>query len=61
MLIYVLHYAVLQALSKCFKGRHTMLARGYRQYGMMFVFCGYRGIGGGLWSCEEKIEGEFYC
>ena len=38
MLIYVLHYAVLQALSKCFKGRHTMLARGYRQYGMMFVF-----------------------
>ena len=38
MLIYVLYYAVLQALSKCFKGRHTMLARGYRQYGMMFVF-----------------------
>ena len=38
MLIYVLLYAVLQALSKCFKGRHTMLARGYRQYGMMFVF-----------------------
>ena len=38
MLIYVLHYAVLQALSKCFKGRHTMLAGGYRQYGMMFVF-----------------------
>ena len=38
MLIYVLHYAVLQALSKRFKGRHTMLARGYRQYGMMFVF-----------------------
>ena len=38
MLIYVLHYAVLQALSRCFKGRRSLLAMGYQQYGMMFVF-----------------------
>ena len=38
MLIYVLHYAVLQALSRCFKGRRSLLAMGYHQYGMMFVF-----------------------
>ena len=38
MLIYVLHYAVLQALSRCFKGRRSLLAKGYHQYGMMFVF-----------------------
>ena len=38
MLIYVLHYAVLQALSRCFKGRKNLLARGYHQYGMVFVF-----------------------
>ena len=38
MLIYVLHYAVLQAFSRCFKGRKNLLARGYHQYGMMFVF-----------------------
>ena len=40
MLIYVLHYAVLQALSRSFKGRKTLLAKGYHQYGMMFVFAG---------------------
>ena len=38
MLIYVLHYAVLQALSRGLKGRKTLLAKGYEQYGMMLVF-----------------------
>ena len=56
MLIYVLHYAVLQALSNLKAGipcwqedtdGPPMLAS--------------QSIGGGLWSCEEKIEGEFYC
>ena len=37
MLIYVLHYAVLQALSRCFKDRRNLLAREYHQYGMLFV------------------------
>ena len=38
MLIYVLHYAVLQALSRGLKGRKTLLAKGYEQYGMMLGF-----------------------
>ena len=38
MLIYVLHYAVLQALSRSLKGEKTLLAKSYRQYGMMLVF-----------------------
>ena len=40
MLIYVLHYAVFQALSRIFHGRKSLLAKGYHQYGMLFVFAG---------------------
>ena len=38
MFIYILHYAVLQALSRGLKGRKSLLSKGYQQYGMIFVF-----------------------
>ena len=38
MLIYILHYAVLQALSQCLNGEKTLVAKGYQQYGMIFIF-----------------------
>ena len=48
MLIYVLHYAVLQALSRCFKGRKEPARKGIPSVWDDVCVCGYCGDGGSL-------------
>ena len=38
MYIYIFHYAVLQALSQCLNDKKSPVAKGYQQYGMIFIF-----------------------
>lgn len=38
MYIYIFHYAVLQALSQCLNDKKSLVAKGYQQYGMIFIF-----------------------